>query len=199
MNPAEENPSAPRPFEPASSASPPLAGIAREPSFQVVLDNIRSAFNVGSIFRTADACGAERLWLCGMTACPPHPRLARAALGAEQAVPWTHCRRAEEALDALAALGVTPVALEIAGSAACYADFDWPPPGRLALVAGHETRGVAPGVLARCPAVVRIPMFGAKNSLNVATAAGVVMYEILRRWGRLARPPQGVQQGFLSP
>jgi tRNA G18 (ribose-2'-O)-methylase SpoU len=141
------------------------------------LDNIRSAFNVGSIFRTADACGAERLWLCGMTACPPHPRLARAALGAEQAVPWTHCRRAEEALDALAALGVTPVALEIAGSAACYADFD----------------------LARCPAVVRIPMFGAKNSLNVATAAGVVMYEILRRWGRLARPPQGVQQGFLSP
>lgn len=163
----------------------------------IVLDNIRSAFNVGSIFRTADACGADALWLCGMTAFPPHPRLERTALGAENVVPWSHHRQAVDAVERLIADGVVPVAVEVAEGAVNYVDFVWP--DRLALVFGHETRGIAPDVLERCAAVVRLPMFGLKNTLNVATAAGIVMYEVLRRRGRLAQPTVGPQQRFFEP
>jgi tRNA G18 (ribose-2'-O)-methylase SpoU len=173
------------------------AGTAERCPLRVVLDNVRSAFNVGSIFRAADACAVEHLYLCGMTAHPPHSRLARTALGAEAVVPWSHHRKTAEALDALERLAVPIVAVEALEGAVSYVDFAWPE--RVALVFGHEVRGIAPDLLARCAGVVRIPMFGEKNTLNVATAAGIVMYEILRRWGALADPPRGVQQGFWPP
>ena len=150
----------------------------------VVLDNLRSAFNVGSIFRTSDAGLIERLHLCGMTPRPPHPRLARTALGAEDFVPWSHDKEAMAAVDRLRERGIPIVAIEPTERAVPHCQFDWPRP--VALVLGHEVRGIQAPVLERCDAAVRIPMLGAKNTINVATAYGVVLYELLRRWGELS-------------
>ena len=116
---------------------------ARHP-VHVVLENIRSAFNVGSIFRTSDAGAVEHIHLCGYTCHPPNLKLAKTALGAFDYVPWTH----------------------------------------------HEdsTDAVTPELLSQCDEIVRIPMLGYKNSINVATAFGIVLYDILGQWGALREP-----------
>lgn len=158
-------------------ARPP---IVRNP-VHVVLDNFRSAFNVGSAFRTSDAGAVERIHLCGMTAHPPHKKLEKTALGAFDYVPWTYYERTVDALDALRDQGVHRVAVEVTDSAVSLMDYEWPKP--VALVFGNEVTGINDRVLKRCDAAVRIPMRGYKNSLNVATAVGVVLYEVLRRWG----------------
>ena len=149
----------------------------------VVLDNIRSAYNVGSAFRTADACGVEHLHLCGMCAHPPHIKLKKTALGADEHVPWTYHERTTRCIDALKAEGIPIVAVEVTEDAVPYSAFDWPRPA--AVLFGNEVHGVRGKILERCDAVVTIPMFGHKNSLNIATAFGVVLYEVLRKWGRL--------------
>ena len=148
----------------------------------VVLDNIRSAYNVGSAFRTADACGIEHLHLCGMCAHPPHIKLQKTALGADEHVPWTYHERTTRCVDALKAQGIPIIAVEVTEGATPYTAFDWPQPA--AVLFGNEVHGVRDKILERCDAVVTIPMFGHKNSLNIATAFGVVLYEILRKWGR---------------
>ncbi|MBZ0274086.1 RNA methyltransferase [bacterium] len=158
------------------------AATARHP-VHIILDNIRSAFNVGSIFRTADAGLAAHIHLCGYTCHPPNAKLAKTALGAEHAVPWSRHRGAEDAIEMLSAEGVPVVAIETVHGARPYHTFDWPRP--VAIVFGHEVRGVRDEVLARCDEVVCLPMQGVKNTINVATAFGVVLYEILRRWGAL--------------
>ncbi len=159
-----------------------LPQIERYP-IHVVLDNIRSAFNVGSIFRTSDAATVERLHLCGLTAYPPNTKLKKTALGAMDYVPWTYHDKTTGALAELKKTGIPIVAIEVADDAVSYPDFDWPKP--VAVVFGHEVRGVHPDLMAQCDSVVKIPMFGFKNSVNVATAYGVIIYEILRRWGVL--------------
>lgn len=159
-----------------------LPAIERRP-VHVVLDNLRSAFNVGSIFRTADAGAVAHVHLCGMTAAPPNLKLAKTALGAFDYVPWTYHERTEDALEHLAQQGVPVVALEVAPDAANVFAFDWPRP--VALVFGNEVTGVGETVLARADRLAAIPMGGYKNSINVATAFGVVLYEVLRRWGDL--------------
>jgi len=153
---------------------------------QVVLDNIRSAFNVGSMFRTADAGAAEHLHLCGMTAHPPHLKLEKTALGAFEYVPWTYHERTRDCLEGLRAAGVAVVGIEVAEDAVPLQEFTWPRP--VAIVLGNEVTGIHPRNLARCDAVVRIPMRGYKNSINVATAFGVVLYHILGRWDALEAP-----------
>lgn len=150
---------------------------------QVVLDNLRSAFNVGSIFRTADAGAVEHIHLCGMSAYPPNDKLAKTALGAFDYVPWTYYPQSGQALDRLREQGIPVVAVEVAEQAVSLFEFEWPRP--TAIVFGHEVRGIAPDILARCDATVCIPMQGYKNTINVATAFGVALYEILRRWGAL--------------
>ena len=156
-----------------------LEPVPRNP-VHVVLDNIRSAFNVGSIFRTADAGAVEHIHLCGMTAYPPNRKLAKTALGAFDYVPWTHHEQATDAIALLREQDVPTVAVETADEAAPHTSFDWPQP--VAIVFGNEVTGIRPEVLAVCDAAVRIPMRGHKNSINVATAFGIVLYEILRRW-----------------
>lgn len=145
-----------------------------------VLDNIRSAFNAGSIFRTSDAAALTRLHLCGMTPVPPNPKLARSALGADGFVPWTRHATSLDAIEALKADGVVTVAMENAPGSIDYTEFQWP--DRVALVLGHEVRGIRPDALEACDAVVEIPMLGKKNTLNVATAYGIVLFEALRQW-----------------
>jgi len=156
--------------------------IPRQP-LHVVLDNLRSAFNVGSIFRTADAGAVAHIHLCGMSAHPPHAKLEKTALGAFDYVPWTYYERNRECLDALDAQGIPVVAIEVTEEAIPFPRFDWPRP--VAIVLGNEVNGVNYRVLRRCRAVVKIPMMGYKNSINVATAFGIILYDILGRWKAL--------------
>src|SRR5262245_54091430 len=150
----------------------------------VVLDNVRSLYNTGSFFRTADACAVERLVLCGIT---PRPNqggrqqrgIAKTALGAELTVPWEYTPDTRTALSAIAAAGYQIVVVETAEPAEQL--YEWTPNWPLCLVFGHEKDGVAEDLASLVDTSVRIPMLGHKRSLNVATAAGVVLYELLRR------------------
>ena len=149
----------------------------------VVLDNIRSLYNTGSFFRTADACAIERLVLCGITPRPDQGSrqrraIAKTALGAELSVPWEYEADTRTALSKLGASGYQIVALETSAGVDLY---EWTPASPVCLVFGHERDGVASELEGHFDASVRIPMFGRKRSLNVATAAGVVLYELLRR------------------
>jgi 23S rRNA (guanosine2251-2'-O)-methyltransferase len=153
-------------------------------SVVVVLDNIRSLYNTGSIFRTADACGVERIVLCGITPRPDQGgrqrrAIAKTALGAENSVPWEYHDDAGTALRKLIAEGYHAGVVENAADAVNL--FEWTPAWPVCLVFGHERVGVSPALAAVVDTVIRIPMLGEKRSLNVATAAGVVLYELLRR------------------
>jgi 23S rRNA (guanosine2251-2'-O)-methyltransferase len=169
-------------LEPHYRMVPPehVEPIPRNP-VHIILDNIRSAYNTGSVFRTSDAGAVEHIHLCGMTAFPPNAKLGKTALGAYDYVPWTHHARTLDAIDLLQGAGIPCVAVEVAEGAVSAFDYDWPRP--VTLIFGNEVTGVAPEVLARADAVADIPMMGHKNSINVATAFGVVLYEVLRRWG----------------
>lgn len=132
---------------------------------------------MGSIFRTADAAGVERLHLCGLTCWPPHKKLEKTSLGAHEHVAWTRHETGLAAVRSLKAEGFAVVAIETVVGAPTLGEFAWPSP--VALVFGHEVVGIMEDVLAECDAVVRIPMAGAKSSLNVATAFGVVVYHLM--------------------
>ncbi|MFA6244746.1 MAG: RNA methyltransferase [Candidatus Hydrogenedentales bacterium] len=170
-------------LEPHYRCVPPeqLPPMERNP-VHVVLDNLRSAFNVGSIFRTSDAGAVEHIHLCGLTAFPPNPKLTKTALGAHDYVPWTHHESTAQAIEVLRNQGIACVAIEVTETSVPHTKFDWPQP--VAIVFGNEVWGIRPETLAICDAVVSIPMRGYKNTINVATAFGVVLYEALRAWGR---------------
>ena len=149
----------------------------------VIVDNIRSAYNVGSFFRTSDAGAVEHIHLCGMSAHPPHKKIEKTSLGAFEYVPWTYYERTSTAVDLLREQGISIVAIETSENAKAHTKFVWPKP--TAIIFGNEVNGVNDKILRRCDAVVSIPMLGHKNSINVATAYGVVLYEVLRQWGAL--------------
>ncbi|HET9833450.1 MAG TPA: TrmH family RNA methyltransferase [Vicinamibacterales bacterium] len=150
----------------------------------VVLDNVRSLYNTGAFFRTADACAIERLILCGITPRPDQGgrqqrAIAKTALGAELTVPWAHYADTRSALAQLSAARYHIVAVETSPSAVDL--YDWKPTWPVCLVFGHEREGVASELDGHIDGSVRIPMLGEKRSLNVATAAGVVLYELVRQ------------------
>ena len=149
----------------------------------VLLDNVRSMYNVGAFFRTADAASIEKLYLCGITAYPPKHAISKTALGAEETVPWEHGWEAVPAVEELRARGYEMAAIETTVHAVDL--FDWSPRWPVCVVFGHEVDGVRPEVSALCDTHVRIPMLGAKHSLNVATAGGVVIFELLRKYRAL--------------
>lgn len=153
--------------------------VTRQP-IHVVLDNIRSAYNVGSIFRSSDAGAVEHIHLCGMCAHPPHKKLEKTALGAFEYVPWTYYERTVDALDALGERGIHRLAIETTEQGCKITECPLPKP--VAIVFGNEVTGINQRVMRRCDAAAYIPMMGFKNSMNVATAFGVVLYEVLRRW-----------------
>ena len=145
-----------------------------------VLDNIRSVYNVGAIFRTADAVRLQELVLCGMTARPPRPDIRKTALGAEESVPWRYRESTEEAVRALKSRGFQIAILEQTDESVDLWDarFQFP----LALVVGHEWYGVSENVLPLADLAISIPMYGAKTSLNVSVAFGIAAYAALQRW-----------------
>jgi 23S rRNA (guanosine2251-2'-O)-methyltransferase len=146
----------------------------------VLLDQVRSLYNVGSFFRTCDGVRVSRLVLAGITAAPPHPQIAKTALGAELSVPWEKTDDPAAALDRLRDAGWELAAIETSLHAVDL--FDWQPAFPVCVVFGHEVDGIRTETLARCDVHVRIPTLGTKQSLNVATAGGVVLYELLRKY-----------------
>jgi tRNA G18 (ribose-2'-O)-methylase SpoU len=164
------------------SALPPeeFARLRRRP-VHVVLDNLRSAFNVGSIFRVADAVRAAEVICCGYTCHPPHHKLEQTSLGTDRSVPWRWCQETTAALAGLKSAGVRIVGIETVAGATPYDRIEWPLP--VALVFGNEALGLCQDVLRLCDAFVEIPVSGFKNSLNVATAAAVTLYDLSRRSG----------------
>lgn len=145
----------------------------------VVLDNVRSALNVGSIFRSSDAFGVEQLILCGITATPPSREIHKTALGAELTVPYVYFGSTLEAIDYLRGEGYTIVAVEQAEDSTKLQNYTQRDGAKYAYVMGNEVDGVAREVLEKCDTVVEIPQLGAKKSLNVSVAAGVVLWQVV--------------------
>ena len=150
----------------------------------ILLDNVRSLYNVGAFFRTADAAAIEKLYLCGITGRPPKSGITKTALGADETVPWEYAWEPAPLLEAIRARGCEIAAIETTVHAVDL--FDWAPRFPVCVVFGHEVDGIRPEVSAYCDTHVRIPMLGKKHSLNVATAGGVVMYELLRKYRALS-------------
>ena len=148
------------------------------PIVEVLLHNVRSLYNVGAFFRTADAVGLSRLYLSGFTGSPPSKQIAKTALGSELSVPW---ERADPLaiIDARRSAGWETAAVETVEDAVDL--FDWHPRFPVLVIFGHEVEGLPADILTRCDSRVRIPMTGLKRSLNVATAGGVVLYELFRK------------------
>ena len=143
----------------------------------VICHDIRSAFNVGSIFRTADGAGVGKIILGGYCAHPPHPKLLKTALGAEQSVPYERVWQTWRAIDKLKNDGYNIIALEKNSQAKNI--FKFKPKFPLALVLGNEVKGISKEILKRCDDVVFIPMRGKKESLNVSVAFGAAVYTLL--------------------
>jgi len=145
---------------------------------RVILDNVRSLYNVGSIFRTSDAVGIEKLYLCGITGTPPRAEIHKAALGSEKSVPWENFKNPVKIVTQLKKRGFKIVILEHTDSGVLYnqAKFEFP----LCLVVGHEITGVSDEIVALADMAIEIPMVGIKQSLNVAVAYGVAIYEIIK-------------------
>ena len=147
-------------------------------SVEVLLHNVRSLYNVGAFFRTADAVGLARLHLSGFTGAPPSKQIAKTALGSEQTVPWDRAEPLAIIADRQRA-GWETAAIETVEGAVDL--FEWEPRFPVLVVFGHEVEGLPAEIVGRCHTRVRIPMVGTKRSLNVATAGGVVLYELFRR------------------
>lgn len=154
-----------------------LPPIRRSP-LRLVLDQVRSAYNVGALFRTADGAGVEKVYLLGRTPHPPHPQVEKTALGATTYVPWQYREAFSEIQSELEQDQYELVALDNGPEAENLWDFAWPE--RVALVAGNEVDGISASLLEQCPRKVCLPMHGYKRSLNVTTALGIAMFEYLR-------------------
>jgi 23S rRNA (guanosine2251-2'-O)-methyltransferase len=164
----------------------PETGPARGPELEVLLDNIRSAWNVGSMLRSADGAGVRKVHLCGVSSTPDNQKVAKTALGAEKSVPWSFYRDGAAAAKAVKEQGLRLWALEGGPRSESLFEAAAHLPGPpLLLAVGNELSGVDPGILALCERVVSLPMQGIKGSLNVAVAFGIAVYHI-RFGGRLS-------------
>ncbi len=147
----------------------------------VVLDNVRSLYNVGSVFRTCDAFRVSELLLCGITACPPNMEIHKTALGAEDAVEWRFFDTTDKAIDYLCEKQYTLFAVEqCEGSISVSQALATKESGTYALVFGNEVHGVQQQIVDRCDASIELPQAGTKHSLNVSVAAGVVLWEFFK-------------------
>ncbi len=168
------------PFRATAAASPYAEW---RPPVTLLLDNIRSMYNVGAFFRTADGAGIERLLLSGITARPPKNAIAKTALGAENRVWWQSVNDPKTEVENLRSAGYEIAAIETSDRALDL--FEWKPRFPVCVLFGHEVDGLSRDLLELCDTHVRIPMLGLKHSLNVASAGAVVMYELLRKYKSL--------------
>ncbi len=161
--------------------SPREFKIAEKTPVIIVLDDVRSLYNVGSVFRTADAFRAEAIYLCGITATPPHREIHKTALGAEETVGWKYFKTAEEAVRELKNKGWAIIAVEQADKSIELHRFKPGEKAKLALVFGNEVSGVSESVLKLIDHCVEIPQIGSKHSLNISVSVGVVVWEVWKK------------------
>lgn len=147
---------------------------------RLLLDNIRSRYNVGSLLRSADAFRVEKVYLSGYTPAPPHPEIHRSALGAEESVDWEACPDPLPLVEELRRTGWKVISLEHTTQSISLWEMEWLPPPWL-LILGNELTGVQDALLAQSDMIVEIPQFGTKHSLNVAVAGGIILHEAVRR------------------
>jgi tRNA G18 (ribose-2'-O)-methylase SpoU len=147
----------------------------------VVLDNVRSALNVGSVFRTSDAFKLEKIMLCGITATPPNPEIRKTAIGAEQSVDFEYFKTTVGAVEKLKNEGYKIFAVEQAKESIPLNTLNLVGVGKLALVFGNEVKGVDDTIMELCEKCIEIPQFGTKHSLNVSVSAGIVIWEVFNR------------------
>ena len=147
----------------------------------IVLDNVRSANNVGSVFRTADCLGAEKVVLCGITATPPNKDINKTALGATESVEWQHFDTTKDAVAALRDEGYTILSVEQAEGSIALQDFAPSVGQKYALIFGHEVNGVAQDVVDASDGCIEIPQVGTKHSFNISVSAGIVVWEVFRK------------------
>jgi tRNA G18 (ribose-2'-O)-methylase SpoU len=146
----------------------------------VVLENIRSAYNVGSVFRTSDAFLVEAIYIIGYTSQPPHKEIKKTALGAEESVMWKHFAASDEAITELRQNGYKVYAVEQAEGSFKLNAIGFDVNQKMAIIFGNEKAGVDPSTISLCDGCIEIPQLGMKHSLNIATAAGVVLWELVR-------------------
>ncbi|MEM8908528.1 MAG: RNA methyltransferase [Bacteroidota bacterium] len=147
----------------------------------LVLDNIRSALNVGSAFRTADAFALEQIYLCGITAQPPHREILKTAIGATDSVEWVYVDETLQAIETLRAAAYQIVAVEQAEASVSLEQFAVAPDQKYALVFGNEVKGVSDAVMTQVDQCIEIPQFGTKHSLNISVCLGIVVWELFRK------------------
>lgn len=145
----------------------------------LVLDNIRSMYNVGAMMRSADGARVKKIYLCGITAQPPREKIFKTSLGAVEWVEWEYRKKAIKAIEELKEKGVQIVALEQTDNSIHFKKAKYKTP--VAIVVGHELKGISNNVLKKSDLIVEIPMHGRANSLNVATACGIILFEVLEK------------------
>lgn len=150
--------------------------------FVLILDNVRSLNNIGSVFRTADAFLIEAIYLCGITACPPHKDIHKTALGATDSVDWKYYNSAEEAIDKLKSQGYTIIAIEQTEGSVMLDKFIPERGLKYALVFGHEVKGVDQQIVDMCDLSIEIPQYGTKHSFNISVSAGIVLWDLFVKY-----------------
>jgi len=144
----------------------------------VILDNIRSGNNVGSVFRTGDAFRVRSIYLCGISACPPHRDIQKTALGATETVEWTYFDKTEDAIRQARNNGFTILSVEQAQGAVLLNHFTPEPSEKVAIVLGNEVRGIQQKIIDQSDSIIEIPQFGTKHSFNVAVSAGIILWDL---------------------
>ena len=147
----------------------------------VILDNVRSLHNIGSVFRTSDAFRVECIYLCGITATPPHPEMHKTALGAEFTVDWKYVDNAVEAVDNLRREGYVVYSVEQAENSIMLEDIRLEQGKRYVVVLGNEVKGVQQEVIDHSDGCIEIPQYGTKHSLNVSVTAGIVIWDLFKQ------------------
>ena len=147
----------------------------------IILDNIRSLNNIGSVFRTSDAFLIEKIYLCGITATPPHKDIHKTALGSTDTVDWEYVESTLDLVEKLKTEGIKVCSIEQAENATMLNDFEVKPNTKYALVFGNEVKGVAQDVVNASDYVIEIPQFGTKHSLNISVSCGVVIWDIFSK------------------
>lgn len=151
----------------------------------ILLDNVRSALNVGSAFRTADAFALEGVYLCGITAQPPNREITKTALGATESVDWHYMRDTVSAIEALKKQGYMIVAIEQAEGSVALQEFAYQKHEKYAFIFGNEVNGVSDEVMDRVDACIEIPQFGTKHSLNISVCVGIVVWAFFQNIQRI--------------
>ena len=154
--------------------------VVKKTPITIVLDNVRSALNVGSVFRTSDAFLIEKIILCGITACPPNKAIRKAALGSTESVEWEYVKDTIDAVQQLIKEGYHVVGIEQADKSTQLNEFELPKKP-IAIIMGNEVNGVAQEVINECNTVIEIPQFGTKHSLNISVTTGIVIWELWKK------------------